>query len=135
RQGSPPPRGARIDWTATLTEALKWQELRGASDDGIQVRPSDLRYVWREGRLRPLLVVVLDASASMAAYRIGKAKGLVAALARGSIAQHMSVGLVACSGDRARVVVSPTHALVRLERALKTLPVGGGTPLVDGVRR
>ncbi len=131
---SRPTPNARIDWHATLLEALKWQRLRNAPGRRLVVRRDDLRYKVTPNNSAPLYVILLDSSASMVKHRIEKAKGLVAALLDASSSESR-YALIACGGERARVVVQPTPSTRRVRRAVRDLAIGGGTPLADALRR
>jgi magnesium chelatase subunit D len=125
--------GWALSWAATLRAAASRQVARTAGGL-VLLRPEDLR-----GRLRPgpggrLLLFVVDASGSMAAWRrMRQAKAAVLSLLVPAYQRRDRVALVAFHGRGAEVVLPPARGLGRARRALERLPTGGATPLADGL--
>ncbi|WBB61901.1 VWA domain-containing protein [Streptomyces sp. WMMC500] len=116
----------------TLAAAAPWQRARGAAG-GIVLRPEDLR-----GRLRVrhggrLVVIVVDASGSMARSAIRTAKALALAALDTAYRDRSTVTVVVARGPRAVVGLPPTRSTARARTALRALPTGGGTPLASAL--
>jgi len=94
----------------------------------------DVRFVQRRGRARALVVLLVDASGSMAAAaRMRAAKGVVCSLLATAYRRRDSVALVAFRGAAAETLVPPTRSAVLAYRRLRTLETGGRTPLAHGL--
>ncbi len=102
----------------------------------LTIEPSHLRFIERRGRPRQLVVLLVDASGSMAAAaRMRAAKGVVCALLEDAYRNRDLVALVAFRGDGAEVLVPPTRSAALAYRRLSTLATGGRTPLARGLAR
>lgn len=124
----------RVAVAATLRAAMPWQALRGrAPGRPLVLRAPDLRV--RLCRLPPreLVVLVADASGSMADSPVRRAKGAVAALLQEAYRRRAGVALVACRGARAQLLAAPGRDPGNAARALAALPAGGATPLASGL--
>ncbi|MEC2346692.1 VWA domain-containing protein, partial [Paenibacillus barengoltzii] len=141
------PRGPVVDLAldATLRAAAPYQQARRqqASDRGegrprpsVLIDYSDLRVKVRESRTGTALLFVVDASGSMnAAKRMKAVKGAVLSLLRDAYRQRDSVGLVAFRDRGAELLLDITRSVELAERRLKSMPVGGKTPLVAGLEK
>jgi magnesium chelatase subunit D len=143
--------GARLDVVETLRAAAPWQMLRRKErladhrGSGIAVRREDFRVTRYKHRTQTTTIFVVDASGSSALQRLAEAKGAVRLLLADCYVRRDEVAMIAFRGQSADVILPPTRALVRAQRALAALPGGGGTPiataldaaitLVDLVRR
>ena len=90
----------------------------------------------RERACDHLIVFAVDASDSMAEeseIRMRAAKGAVLALLRRAYQDRHQVALVAFGGEVARVILPPTTSISRAQHCLERLPIGGATPLADGL--
>lgn len=77
---------------------------------------------------------VVDASGSMAAIKgMALARVTVMSLLEESYQKRDRVGMIAVSGHRARVILSPTSSVQLAVRHLKEIPTEGLTPLSDGL--
>lgn len=140
----------RLAVAATVRAALPWQRLRGGGPgQPLRLAPSDLRVHLCRRPPRELVVLVADASGSMADAPIRRAKGAVAALLREAYRRRARVALIACGGALAgapstaattpalaagaRLVAAPGRDPAAAARALAALPAGGGTPLAAGL--
>jgi magnesium chelatase subunit D len=148
-------RGNRLDIVATLRAAAPWQRLRqmdaGTRQDQrgrngrILVAREDMRISRRKNHMRMTTIFVVDASGSSALQRLGEAKGAVKLLLAECYVRRDEVALIAFRSKGAEIVLPPTRALARAQRALSAMAGGGGTPiataldqtiaLVAGVRR
>jgi magnesium chelatase subunit D len=116
---------------ATLRAAV----LRGGQADGRPViEPYDLHRKERAGKTGTLILFVVDASGSMAARRrMELVKGAVVGLLQSAYEQRDEVGVIAFRGPQAEVLLPPTGSVELAERALRTLPTGGRTPLAHAL--
>lgn len=101
----------------------------------VQVRAEDLRYKRFRSRAGTLYIFAVDTSGSMAANRIGQAKGALAHLLRRSYVNRDRVALVCFREEEADILLRPSASASRARRILEALPVGGATPLAAGLRR
>ena len=127
--------GARIDIIGTLRAAAPWQTIRrnATGQDGLQIRPADIRIKRFEEKSDRLLIFAVDASGSSALTRLAEAKGAVELLLAQAYARRDHVALVAFRGTAAELLLPPTRSLVQTKRRLAGLPGGGGTPLAAGM--
>jgi Mg-chelatase subunit ChlD len=98
-------------------------------------KPEELRFKRYSAKAGTLYVLLLDASGSMAANRIGQAKGALAQLLRRSYVNRDRVSLVSFRGRGAELVLAPSTSASRARRLLEELAVGGSTPLAAGLLR
>jgi magnesium chelatase subunit D len=136
-----PSRG-RVAIEATLRQAAPHQPARrqkllanGQTPDRILLKKDDVRLKKLRQRTGALIVFIVDASGSMAANRMGQAKGAVVELLRQSYVNRDKVALIGCYGNESRVLLAPTQSVEAAKRRLETLPTGGATPLNDALRR
>ncbi len=125
--------GDGLAWSATLRAAAL---NRGAGAEGgpIQLRAGDLRGRRRRGPAGCLLLFVLDTSGSMGAWqRMRRTKAAVLALLVQGYQRRDRVALLAFHGCGADLVLPPARGLTRARAALERLPVGGPTPLAEGL--
>ena len=127
--------GARIDIIGTLRAAAPWQTIRrnATGQEGLQIRPADIRIKRFEEKSDRLLIFTVDASGSSALSRLAEAKGAVELLLAQAYARRDHVALVAFRGTEAELLLPPTRSLVQTKRRLAGLPGGGGTPLAAGM--
>lgn len=119
--------GARVAIDATL-RALVGLEGRGAP-----VNPQALRYKLLKHKQGTLFVFAIDASGSMAANRIARAKSTILKLLRKSYLNRDSVAIVSFHGTSANVDLPPSRSILRARRVLDSLRMGGSTPLALGL--
>lgn len=94
----------------------------------------DIRQARRETKAGNLLIFVVDASGSMGASdRIEAAKGAVLGLLADAYQRRDRVALISMRGERAEVVLQPTASGEIARTRLVDLPIGGTTPLADGL--
>ncbi|MDQ3685724.1 MAG: magnesium chelatase ATPase subunit I [Acidobacteriota bacterium] len=131
------PAHARIALDATFRAAVSYQLLRGreAHSPLVKVAAEDLRYKQFRRKSGTLFVLAVDTSGSMAANRIGQAKGALAQLLRQAYVNRDRVALVSFRAQGATLQLAPSHSTARAGSILNNLPIGGATPLAAGLVR
>ena len=123
-----------IDLTETLRAAAAHQYERGRRSGPMRFRGDDLRVATREGHEANLILFCVDASGSMAARkRMEQVKTAILSLLLDAYQRRDKVGLVTFRGDRADLVLPPTHSVEIAAARLGELPAGGRTPLAEGL--
>jgi len=119
------PRDIALDATIRAAAAKgRW------NGEKLMVKPEDLREKVRFSRAAALIVLVVDASGSMAALRrMEAAKGVATSLLRDAYINRDRVAFIAFRGGRAQLVLPPTSNLDAAASFLRRLPTGGKTPL------
>lgn len=117
--------GAKIAIDATLRAMLSSFH-RGVSS-------SALRYKLLKHKRGTLFVFAIDASGSMAANRIARAKSTILKLLKKSYLNRDSVAIVSFHGTTANVDLMPSRSILRARRVLDSLRMGGSTPLGAGL--
>ena len=122
---------------ATLREAARLQSRRSAvaNSSAMKLAHEDLRFKRFRGKTGTLYVFLLDTSGSMAANRIGQAKGALAQLLRRSYVNRDRVALISFRERGSELLLAPSGSASRARRLLDELPVGGATPLAAGLLR
>jgi len=92
-----------------------------------------LRYKQLKHKQGRLFVFAIDASGSMAANRIARAKSTILKLLRKSYLNRDSVAIVSFHGTTANVDLPPSRSILRARRVLDSLRMGGSTPLGLGL--
>ena len=104
------------------------------SDERLRFEPADLRLAVNEGRESNLVLLVVDASGSMAARRRMEAvKAAALSLLLDAYQRRDKVGLITFRGSTATVALPPTSSVEVAARRLADLPSGGRTPLAEGL--
>lgn len=99
-----------------------------------RVEPVDLRRRLRLQPGRALVLLLVDASESMAVRaRVAAAKGALLALLASAYQRRDLVALVVFEGEGASVLLRPTPSVALAQHRLQALPVGGATPLAHGL--
>ncbi len=99
-----------------------------------RVEAGDLRQAVREQLTGNLVVIALDASASMGAEaRMEAVKGAVLSLLLDAYQRRDRVALVSFAGEEASVVLRPTGSVEVARARLAELRTGGRTPLAAGI--
>lgn len=119
--------GARVAIDATL------RALAGLDRQLTPVDPQALRYKLLKHKQGTLFVFAIDASGSMAANRIARAKSTILKLLRKSYLNRDSVAIVSFHGTTANVDLPPSRSILRARRVLDSLRMGGSTPLALGL--
>jgi magnesium chelatase subunit D len=107
-----------------------------ANNPCLQIRPAHWRHKERRIRARNLILLLVDASGSMAALeRMQAAKGAICSLLEDSYQRRDVVALISFRGETAEELLPPTRSPVFAYRRLAQLPTGGRTPLAEGLKR
>jgi magnesium chelatase subunit D len=122
---------------ATIRAASLDALTRGADKTPrLLIRPAHWRHKQRRIRSRNLVLLLVDASGSMAALeRMRAAKGAICSLLEDSYQRRDVVALIAFRGEGAEELLPPTRSAVFAYRRLAELPTGGRTPLAEGLKR
>jgi magnesium chelatase subunit D len=120
--------GARVAIDATLRALV-------GLDASLRVPVSSdaLRYKLLKHKQGTLFVFAIDASGSMAANRIARAKSTILKLLRKSYLNRDSVAIISFHGTTANVDLPPSRSILRARRVLDSLRMGGSTPLGLGL--
>ncbi|HEY0404982.1 MAG TPA: VWA domain-containing protein, partial [Pyrinomonadaceae bacterium] len=97
------------------------------------IATTDLRYKSFRQKSGRLYIFAVDTSGSMAANRIGQAKGALARLLQQSYVRRDRVALISFRRERAEALLPPSRSVTRARNILDALPVGGTTPLAAGL--
>jgi len=120
--------GARVAIDATL-RAMVAEARRQLTP----VSSSALRYKLLKDKQGTLFIFAIDASGSMAANRIARAKSTILKLLRKSYLNRDSVAIVSFHGMTASLDLPPSRSILRARRVLDSLRMGGSTPLGAGL--
>jgi magnesium chelatase subunit D len=120
--------GARIAIDATLRALVGLESTLRAP-----VNTQALRYKLLKHKRGTLYVFAIDASGSMAANRIARAKSTILKLLRKSYLNRDSVAIVSFHGTNANIDLPPSRSILRARRVLDSLRMGGSTPLGLGL--
>ena len=120
--------GARIAIDATLRALVGLESKLRAP-----VNTQALRYKLLKHKQGTLFVFAIDASGSMAANRIARAKSTILKLLRKSYLNRDSVAIVSFHGTTANLDLPPSRSILRARRVLDSLRMGGSTPLGLGL--
>lgn len=111
-----------------IAATLKSAAMRDAAE--FSVKRSDLHQNVRRGKTANLILLVVDASGSMAAQqRMEAVKGAVLSLLTDAYQQRDEVAVISFRGESASILLTPTRSVEQAELALRELPTGGRTPL------
>lgn len=122
---------------ATIRAAAPYQQSRKAramNELALHIEDSDVREKVRERRVGNFLLFVVDGSGSMGAHRrMVETKAAIMSLLLDAYQKRDKVAMVVFRGREAEVVLPPTNSVDRAARLLAELPVGGRTPLSQGL--
>ena len=120
---------------ATIRAAAPQQQDRGrAGTERLRLHTDDLRLAVTEGRESNLVLLVVDASGSMAARRRMEAvKAAALSLLMDAYQRRDKVGLITFRGTEATLALPPTSSVDIAARRLRELGTGGRTPLAEGL--
>jgi magnesium chelatase subunit D len=134
--GAVPPRGRSgpIHLPATIRTAAPRQHDRGRAYGPLRLAGDDLRLAVTEGRESNLVLLVVDASGSMAARRrMETVKAVALSLLLDAYQRRDKIGLITFRGAEANLALPPTSSVDVAVRRLRELPSGGRTPLAEGL--
>ena len=103
---------------------------------GAQIAFADLRRKVFFHRQKALIVFAIDASESMgegSLERMKAAKGAVLGLLTAAYQNRDQVALIAFREQHAQILLRPTSSVQLAQQHLRKLPLGGATPLADGL--
>jgi magnesium chelatase subunit D len=125
----------RLHLTATIRAAAPHQPARGRLPaEQLRLAVPDLRLAVTEGRESNLVLLVVDASGSMAARRRMEAvKAATLSLLLDAYQRRDKIGLITFRGATATLALPPTSSIDTAARRLQELPTGGRTPLAEGL--
>ncbi len=96
----------------------------------IEIKDEDLREKVRRLKISTLIILVVDASGSMAALkRMEAAKGAALALLKDAYIRRDKVAFIAFRGESSELLMPPTNNIDLAQEMLSKLPTGGRTPL------
>jgi magnesium chelatase subunit D len=123
-----------VSVVGTIRAAAPHQADRGRTGPGLVIGRGDVRRAVTEDREGNLVLFVVDASGSMAARRrMAAVKGAVVSLLLDAYQRRDRVGVVTFRGTGAEVALPPTSSVDEAAVRLTALPVGGRTPLAEGL--
>ena len=125
--------GARVAIDATLRAFASSSDLQRRVGPLTPIDANALRYKLLKHKQGTLFVFSIDASGSMAANRIARAKNTILKLLRKSYLNRDSVAIVSFHGTSANVDLPPSRSILRARRVLDSLRMGGSTPLGLGL--
>ncbi|HKS09710.1 MAG TPA: magnesium chelatase ATPase subunit I [Pyrinomonadaceae bacterium] len=125
--------GARVAVDATLRAMVAQARSKNNGTPLTPVSSAALRYKLLKDKQGTLFIFAIDASGSMAANRIARAKTTILKLLRKSYLNRDSVAIVSFHGMTASVDLPPSRSILRARRVLDTLRMGGSTPLGAGL--
>jgi len=125
----------RLHLTATIRAAAPHQRVRGRLPaEQLRLAVSDLHLAVTEGRESNLVLLVVDASGSMAARRRMEAvKAAALSLLLDAYQRRDKIGLITFRGATGTLALPPTSSVDTAARRLQELPTGGRTPLAEGL--
>lgn len=135
RQGAdvrPKKDGHGINLVGTLMAASE----RGAGivEGIVDFRPEDLRGSLRRGKEANLIVFVVDTSGSMAALsRVRAVTSTITSMLSDAYQRRDKVAVIAVNGNKPTLVLNPTNSVELAQQRLKDMPMGGRTPLAEGL--
>ncbi|MGP9723924.1 vWA domain-containing protein [Corynebacterium sp. AOP40-9SA-29] len=106
----------------------------GLTDGLVDLRPDDLKCSLRRGRESNLIVFVVDTSGSMSARsRVRAVTGAVTSMLTDAYQRRDKVAVIAVNAGSPTLVLPPTGSVDTARRRLDDIPVGGRTPLAEGL--
>jgi Mg-chelatase subunit ChlD len=133
---SQPANGKRDDiaFDATIRQAAPYQVERDRTEVAFAITDDDLYRKVRVRRASNLILFVVDASWSMAAAtRMEATKGAVMSLLMDAYQRRDRVGVVVFQKEKAWEALPFTSSVELARRVLRSVPVGGRTPLSAGL--
>ncbi|HEY8417372.1 MAG TPA: VWA domain-containing protein [Limnochordales bacterium] len=131
-EARPSPRrlGSALALVPTLLAAIPYQRLRAPRPPlAVRVLPDDLRWRRRRPKPRPLYILAVDGSGSMAHNRMHLAKGAAISVLQGAYRERRHVALIDFRHRSAHLLCPPGRSTALIRRRIGALPNAGGTPL------
>jgi len=126
-----------LAFDATLRAAAPHQITRrktATRDLAVHIADGDIRQKIRERRVGNFLLFIVDGSGSMGAHRrMVETKAAIMSLLLDAYQKRDKVAMVVFRGRCAETVLPPTNSVERAAKLLADLPVGGRTPLSQGL--
>lgn len=124
------PKGRPNDIALDATIRAAASRLVGTCKIPLKIIDEDIREKVRRAKTSSLIILVVDASGSMAARkRMEAAKGAVLGLLSDAYKRRDKVAFIAFRGESSEILLPPTSNVDLAEKALAKLPTGGKTPL------
>ncbi|MHA1333565.1 MAG: magnesium chelatase subunit D family protein [Candidatus Odinarchaeia archaeon] len=125
------PKGEPVDIAVDATIRAAAARYAGSGcPSKITIGEEDIREKVRRSKISTLLILVVDASGSMAAFnRMEAAKGAVMGLLQNAYINRDKIAFIAFRGNAAQLLLPPTGSLNLAANTLVNLPTGGKTPL------
>jgi magnesium chelatase subunit D len=124
------PRGKPHDIALDATIRAAASRLAGTCKTPLKIIDEDIREKVRRAKTSSLIILVVDASGSMAARkRMEAAKGAVLGILSDAYRRRDKVAFIAFRGESSEILLPPTRSVDLAEKALAKLPTGGRTPL------
>jgi len=124
------PKGKASDVAIDATIRAAAARVIGRKEASLEISNEDIREKVRRVKTSSLIILVVDASGSMAARkRMEAAKGAALGLLNNAYIRRDKVAFIAFRGTSAEILLPPTRSLDLAHAALKELPTGGRTPL------
>jgi len=124
------PKGKASDVAIDATIRAAAARVIGCKEATLKITDEDIREKVRRVKTSSLIILVVDASGSMAARkRMEAAKGAALGLLNNAYIRRDKVAFIAFRGTSAELLLPPTSSLDLAQAALKELPTGGRTPL------
>ncbi len=125
--------GEKVDFSSTMVEAAK-RRLLIKSDEPF-VTQSDLRSSVNEIATERVIIFSIDISGSMGAdERLYEVSRTLDGLLNDSYLKRFKVAIVTFGGSGANILTRPTRSIDIAKECLKSVKVGGITPLHEGLK-
>jgi magnesium chelatase subunit D len=124
------PKSKPCDIAIDATIRAAASRLVGTCRTPLKIGDEDIREKVRKAKTSSLIILVVDASGSMAAQkRMEAAKGAVLGLLSDAYRRRDKIAFIAFRGKSSEIMLPPTNNIDLAEKALAKLPTGGETPL------
>ncbi len=125
-----------IAFSATINAAVPYQKYRQDKNLSIVIKKEDIRRKIKLRRTGANIIFLVDASRSMGAEkRMSAVKGAVISMLTNAYENRDSVAVIAFRGDKAETLLNLTKSVELAKKSLLHMPVGGKTPLAEGLKK
>lgn len=136
RYTSKDDKNMNIALSATINAAVPYQRYRKDEKLSIVIKKDDIRRKIKQRRTGANIIFLVDASRSMGAEkRMAAVKGAVISMLTNAYENRDSVAVIAFRNDRAETLLSLTKSVELAKKSLMYMPVGGKTPLAEGLKK